>query len=133
MHNCRITYSIAIACYSTDPPDVVTLEPVLVVVNHTQMVNFTCRVFGIPLPSVRWVNVSDETVVMDVVDDIRITERDVAPPDPFRLESVLQFLNTTKTDESVYRCEATNGVTNVINTPENDTITLLVDGTVTAK
>ena len=91
------------------------------------MVNFTCQAFGIPLPSFRWVKLSDDTEVMDIIDDIEIMEQTVAL---FTLESVLMFLNTSKTDESVYRCEASNGITNVINTPENDTIELLVDGTV---
>ena len=116
------------ALLPTDPPEVEALEPVLLVVNHTEIVNFTCQAYGIPRPNLTWVNVSDETVVMDVIDDIEITEQIV---DMFTLRSVLTFLNTTKTDESVYRCEGFNGVTNVINTPENDTITLLVDGMVT--
>ena len=47
---------------------------------------------------------------------------------PATLESVLVFNNGLKTDESVYTCTGINNITNIIQSPEQDNITLLVQG-----
>ena len=44
------------------------------------------------------------------------------------LESVLVFHSGYKTDESVYTCIGSNNITNIINSPEEDNVTLLVQG-----
>ena len=49
---------------------------------------------------------------------------------PATLESVLVFNNGLKTDESVYTCIGINNITNIIQSPEQDNITLLVQGNV---
>ena len=115
-----------------DPPSVNAVPPAEVLVNYSQMANFTCQAFGIPVPSLRWVEeIDDYTFVpVNVTDTINITEQIIAP---FTLESMLVFSNTTKTDESRYSCEGSNEVTNVINSLEHDSVHLLVDGMVEAK
>ena len=42
--------------------------------------------------------------------------------------SVLTFLNGLKTDESIYTCIGSNNIVNVIGSPEQDNISLLVQG-----
>ena len=108
-----------------DPPNVTTLEPLELIVNHTQSATFVCEAYGIPTPAITWVKVVNETIVMEASGVIDITEGIVRVN---TRESVLTFLDTVKTDESIYRCEGENGITNVIRSPENDTISLLVQG-----
>ena len=108
-----------------DPPNVTTLEPLELIVNHTQSATFVCEAYGIPTPDITWVKVVNESIVMEASDVIDITEQIVRIN---TRESVLTFLDTVKTDESVYRCEGSNGITNIIGSPENDTVSLLVQG-----
>ena len=108
-----------------DPPNVSAVEPSIVLVNYSQMANFTCQAFGIPLPSLRWVKEADGNAPVNITDAVNITERNIPP---FTVESVLTFSNTTKANESLYLCEGTNGVTNIIGSPEEANVTLFVDG-----
>ena len=101
------------------------MEPFIVLVNYSQIANFTCQAFGIPIPRLRWVKEADGNAPVNITNSMNITERNIAP---FTVESVLTFYNTTKIDESLYRCEGSNGVTNVIGSPEEANVTLLVDG-----
>ena len=107
-----------------DPPSV-TAKPLELVVNHTQMAGFACEAFGIPVPSIIWIKVSDGSVLFTAMDDIEITEEIV---DSFTRVSNLSFLNTTRTDRSKYTCVGSNGITNIISSPENATVNLLVQG-----
>ena len=111
--------------FLSDPPNVTTLEPLELIVNHTQSATFVCEAYGIPIPAITWVKVVNETVVIEASGVIDITEEIVRVN---TRESVLTFLDTVKTDESIYRCEGENGITNVIGSPENDTVSLLVQG-----
>ena len=43
-------------------------------------------------------------------------------------QSVLRFVSGLNSDESMYTCVGSNGITNVINSPEEDNVTLLVQG-----
>ena len=108
-----------------DPPNVTTLEPLELIVNHTQNATFVCEAYGIPIPVITWVKVVNESIVTESSGVIDIMEQIVRINTS---ESVLTFLDTVKTDESVYRCEGSNGITNVIGSPENDTVRLLVQG-----
>ena len=72
------------------------------------------------------VKVVNETTVAEASGIIDISEQVFLVNNTRR--SVLTFLDTVKTDESVYRCQGSNGITNVIHSPENDTVTLLVQG-----
>ena len=101
------------------------LEPREVIVNHTQMATFTCEAFGIPVPVITWIKVSDNLVLSSSVGVIDITEVIV---DTSTRVSNLTFLNTTRTDQSEYTCVGSNDVTNVINSSESDTVNLLVQG-----
>ena len=123
----QVVCTVDNSLFPIDPPSVVALEPVLVAVNYSQMANFTCQAYGIPVPSLQWVKEIDGGVTVNVTDTIKIFERIVAPS---TMESVLIFENTTKIDESLYWCKGSNGVTNIINSSEVDFVTLFVDGMV---
>ena len=109
----------------SDPPNVTTLEPREVIINQTQEANFTCTAYGIPTPSIQWINVSSGSVVTPVPDLIDIVDTTLTSS---TLESVLVFHSGYKTDESVYTCIGSNNITNIINSPEEDNVTLLVQG-----
>ena len=109
----------------SDPPNVTTLEPREIIINQTQPANFTCQAYGIPTPSISWINVSSGLIVTPVTGLIDIMETLLPPA---TLQSVLVFRNGLKTDESVYTCIGINNITNIIQSPEQDNITLLVQG-----
>ncbi|XP_019853400.1 PREDICTED: hemicentin-1-like [Amphimedon queenslandica] len=105
------------------PPNVTTLEPREIIINQTEPANFTCQAYGIPTPSINWINVSSGSIVQPVSGLIDIMET-LLPPTT--LQSVLVFSNGLKTDESIYTCIGINNIINIIQSPEQDNITLLV-------
>ena len=106
-----------------------TLEPVKLVVNQTQMAEFACEAFGIPIPEITWIKASNGSVLSTTMNGIEITEM-VVEGSSMRA-SMLTILGATKSDQSDYTCIGSNGVTNFIDSPENDTVSLLVQGEVT--
>ena len=109
----------------SDPPNMSAVEPLELVVNHTQRAGFTCEAFGIPVPGIMWIKVSDGSMIFPSTDDIEITEVIV---DSLKRVSNITFLNTTRADQSEYTCVGSNGVKNMIGSPENVTVNLLVQG-----
>ena len=83
-------------------------------VNQNQSASFVCVASGIPVPNITWVKAVDNSTVLSSSDVINITEEIVSVN---HRVSVLTFLNTVVTDESVYWCEGTNDVPNVIDYP----------------
>lgn len=94
--------------------------------NVTFSATVTCTVFAIPLPSITWIKVVDGTVVTDEGSDGRVFINQTDSGDT--RTSVLHFNSTVKPDESNYTCVAVNNITNVISTPENDTVNLIIQG-----
>ena len=89
------------------------------------MAGFACEAVGFPVPNITWIKVSDSSVLSTATNDIEITEEIV---DSFTRVSNLSFLNTTRTDQSKYTCVGSNGIANIISSPENATVNLLVQG-----
>ena len=111
-------------CILSDPPNV-TVSPVdKLTVNVTFTATLTCSVFAIPLPTITWIKVTNGRQVVKEGDRITITEIDSI----HMRTSILNFTSTIKMDESPYECIAVNNITNVINTPENQTIDLVIQG-----
>ena len=103
------------------------LEPKEIIVNHTQMAVFTCKALGIPVPNITWIKVSESFVLTTSMGVVEISE---VIMDSFTRVSNLTFLNSTRTNQSKYTCVGSNGIMNVIGTPENDIVSLLVQGEV---
>ena len=101
------------------------IGPVERIVNHTQMAGFVCEAFGIPVPNITWIKVSNDSVTVTSTNDTNIAEVIV---DPFTHISNLTFLSTVRTDQSEYICVGSNGIKNVIGSPENVTVNLQVQG-----
>ena len=109
----------------SDPPNVTTIEPREVIINQTQEASFTCQAYGIPTPNITWVKMTDGLTVENITSITEISES-ILPPTT--LQSILTFVSGMKSNESVYVCQGSNGVTNVIGSPEEDNVTLLVQG-----
>jgi hypothetical protein len=105
------------------PPNVTTEEPIEVIVNQTQEAIFNCTAYGIPAPNITWIKVSDGLMLDDSIKDIQITTSLISST---VRHSMLRFISTLKTDESFYTCVGSNGVTNVIGSPERSNVSLLV-------
>ena len=110
----------------TDPPNT-TVFPTLIIINSSSAdpIFFTCESFGIPPPSISWIQVRTNTTLS--------TFRDVeVSPDEKTVNSTVSRLtihNPTDPDESNYTCVAVNDITNVLGTPETATAELYVQGT----
>ena len=108
---------------SIDPPNVTAL-PVEIIINQTQEAVFMCTAYGIPTPSITWTKLSDGSAVTNTA-TLTITDSVIATN---TLQSELRFIQGFKADESQYMCRGSNGVTNVIGSPEDDNVTLFVQG-----
>ena len=93
-------------------------------VNVSDTVTLICSVFAIPLPVITWKNSNDGSIITG--DSIRIF---VTEMDSINVRvSTLNITRTFKFDESVYICEASNNVINELNTPESQSVHLIVQG-----
>ncbi len=95
------------------------------IVNHTDSVVLTCTAFGIPLPNVTWIiTVEGVSTVINGLEEPTIDEsvgNNV-------ITSLLMFDNITKVDEATYTCVAQNDIRNVLNTPYNASVGVIVQG-----
>ena len=103
-----------------------TIEPVEIIINQTQMATFTCHAYGIPIPNITWIKSRDGSIVTNISNIVEISESIIV--NTSIRESNLTFVNGLKTDESVYTCKGSNGITNIIESPQQDNVTLLVQG-----
>ena len=107
-----------------DPPSL-TISPITKTVNQTDIVPITCTVFALPRPEITWTDERDDSIITPIDDIITIEEEMIATN---TFTSVLTFLNIVKVNESNYTCTAVNNVTNAINTTEQATSSLTVQG-----
>ena len=115
-------------CYHTDPPDV-SVSPSNLTVNETDSLTFYCQVFAIPVPDLFWINETSQMMVLSSPEGVMVTIGTLPHPSGFPITtSNLSIVNVQKQHESNYTCVAINNVTNLLNTPENGTISLTVQG-----
>lgn len=108
-----------------DPPNV-TVFPSSgeLSVNVTFPALLTCSVFAIPFPNIIWIK--NNTNPLASTERIVITEID-SPSTNVRT-SILNITSSVLSDESSYTCIASNNITNIIKSPENGTIDLVIQG-----
>ena len=103
-----------------------TIEPVEIIINQTQEAVFTCHAYGIPVPNITWIKSRNGSIVTNISNTIEISESVIS--NTSTRESILTFIRGLKTDESVYTCKGSNGITNIIESTQEDNVTLLVQG-----
>lgn len=114
----------AIFCIIADPPNVtVTPERIIVNTSSVSSVSFTCEVFNIPLSTIVWTKEATNTTL---VEDGKVTIQQTTTSN--LTTSVLTITNPMNPDESNYTCSATNNIQNVLDTPEQATGELYVQG-----
>lgn len=109
--------------FVADPP-LVNVDPITLVVNQTDIATFTCTIFGIPTPTFMWTRDSDSTPLVTVPGTLEITN----VTDGNNITTVLTIISTRRTDMGGYTCSAMNGIENLIDSPESDTVMLFVQG-----
>ena len=114
--------------FFVDPPDV-SLSPQAVTINQTGFTSFLCRAFGIPIPGLEWfyngtaqpIGNSTHYSIFNMV-EVNGSNLSIAT-------SVFQITDAVRSShEGSYVCHATNNVNNLINTPENQSTFLTVQG-----
>lgn len=118
-------------CYlPVDPPDV-SIDINSLTVNQSDQSSFTCTAFGIPLPSFMWYfNESSDPLLSDNVEFSISNTMTTNGSGLVLTMSTLTILNTSRSQhEGDYSCTATNGIDNLIGTPEIAEARLIVQGT----
>lgn len=95
------------------------------------MVSFICTVFAIPTPIIHWINDKSSYLPLSVDSNLNVTITNSTKDHPSRFPlyiSNLTISSATKQHEGNYTCLAINNVTNLINTHENQTASLTVQG-----
>lgn len=100
----------------------VSVEPSSLILNQSDTAVFYCTIFGIPTPSFTWINGSNELYTIHGV----LTITNVT--NGYNITSTLTIHNTQRTDMGKYTCRAENGITNLINSPMEDSVELFVQG-----
>ena len=103
-----------------------TVGPELTVINESSVsfIDLNCYSFGIPPPILTWTKIrTDEVLTSESL--IQITESQTLNSS----FSVLRIYIPRDPDESNYTCTAVNDITNVLETPENGTVEVYVQGT----
>ena len=114
---------------SIDPPSV-SVQPVSLTVNQSDMASFTCEAFGIPLPLILWYfNDSSDPLSSDqfeIQNSTRVNSSGLAIS-----MSTLNITSTLRSShEGNYTCQAINNVNNLIGTPESAMTSLTVQGSI---
>lgn len=110
-----------------DPPNV-DVSPKSFILNQSQPVNFTCTSYGIPLPVLSWYdNRNTSQIPLVESSSLYTVVNTYMNTSGFSLvESILVFPNSLRTDMSTYTCQAVNGITNLLDTPETGNAILYV-------
>ena len=106
-----------------DPP-LVSVAPPSLILNQSDAAVFTCNIFGIPRPTFTWSNGSTVLSSSSPSNTYTITNS----TDTYNISAVLTILSVLRTDMGTYTCSASNGIANLIDSPEEDTAELFVQG-----
>ena len=119
--------TLAFVCL-TDPPDV-SLSPQSVTINQTGFTSFLCRAFGIPIPTLEWFYNGTAQPIVNSTHYSIFNMVEVNGSNLSIATSMLQVTDAVRSShEGSYVCHATNNVNNLINTPENQSAFLTIQG-----
>lgn len=111
-----------------DASDVSVSPGPTLTLNVSDTVTINCSVFGIPLPNVTWTTTAVQYQHLGQLDSsydgVSIVESDNGNV----RTSLLTLNSTSKMAEGVYTCSGQNFIQNVLNTPLNRTVQLIVQG-----
>lgn len=125
---CKLIVVMVISYYGyliffPDPP-LVMVDPVSLIVNQTALATFTCTIFGIPTPTFIWTRDSGPTPLVSNPGILEITN----VTNGNNITTMLTIISTKRTDMDQYICSATNGIENLIKSPESDSVELFIQG-----
>ena len=115
----------------TDPPDVRVI-PLSIVANESDTVVLVCKVFALPTPDIVWLNSSSEDTMINAPTEsgnIVVTLNQFPNSSGIPLTvSNLSISGILKVHEANYTCVASNDIENLLSTPENATVPVIVQG-----
>lgn len=117
---------LSLSLAAPDPP-LVSVTPSLVVVNQTDLVNVVCDMFGIPTPSLSWTFDDLSSSPPETLDNSTFISI-ITTVNGYNLTSSLTISQVRHTDTGVYTCHGVNGIQNIINSPEEDSFELFIQG-----
>ena len=109
-----------------DPP-LVSVTPSLIIANQTDVINVVCEMFGIPTPDLTWTFSNLSSSPPEELDNGTFISI-VTIVDGYNLTSYFTINGARHTDMGVYTCIGYNGILNRINSPEEDSFELLIQG-----
>ena len=114
-----------------DPPNV-TAGPISLSRNASQYAVFTCRISGLPAPSIQWISTLSNKPLSNVRRRFTITSKVVSTSEtgPTLVSSTLVILNLTINDQQTYTCSGITpfNIRNFIGAQSNASASLFVRG-----
>ena len=111
-----------------DAPDV-SVSPLSVVSNESDSIVLVCQVSGLPVPNIVWLNSSSDVSLSAPTESGSVTVTlNQSPSDIPVIVSNLSISGILKIHEANYTCVANNGIENLLGTPENATVPVIVQG-----
>ena len=106
-----------------------SLSPQSVTINQTGFTSFLCRAFGIPVPTLEWFYNGTAQPIVNSTHYSIFNMVEVNGSNLSIATSMLQVTDAVRSShEGSYVCHATNNVNNLINTPENQSAFLTIQG-----
>ena len=106
-----------------------SLSPQSVTINQTGFTSFLCRAFGIPVPTLEWFYNGTAQPIVNSTHYSIFNMVEVNGSNLSIATSMFQVTDAVRSShEGSYVCHATNNVNNLINTPENQSAFLTIQG-----
>ena len=111
-----------------DAPDV-SVSPLSIVANESDSIVLVCQVSALPVPNIVWLNSSSDVSLSAPTESGSVTVTlNQSPSDIPVIVSNLSISGILKIHEANYTCVASNGIENLLGTPENAIVPVIVQG-----